>query len=135
MVVLTFIQILVYIWAFITWPIYFLIYRPWTKTRRFHRKRAQRIEIQKDEVIYRALPQRTRIRELLANDNINTMDKLLRIGFLKFSKKNCLGTRRILEEKKITAPNGKVLNKYVMEPQYKWLDYDHVDQKSTYIGR
>ena len=137
MVLLALIQIVVYIWSILTWPIYFLIYWPVGKTRRYNRTRSQRIDIQKDEITYRAYPVRCRIREALINheDNINTMDKVLKYGTQKFADKKCLGTRRILQEKQIEGPNGKMFNKLVMEPNYKWLSYREVDDKSTYVGR
>ena len=48
-----FVQILVYIWSFLTWPFYFIYYDPWRKVRSFNRKRANRIDIKTDEVTYR----------------------------------------------------------------------------------
>lgn len=137
MVLLALIQIVIYVWSILTWPIYFLIYWPIGKTRRYHKNRSMRVDIQKDETTYRAFPMRCRTRDALMNhkDNINTMDKVLKYGTQKFANKKCLGTRRILMEKQIEGPTGKMLNKLVMEPTYKWLTYQEVDNKSTYVGR
>ena len=137
MVLLALIQIVVYIWSIITWPVYFLIYWPVGKTREFNKTRSQRIDIQKDEITYRAYSVRCPTRDALIKheDNINTMDKVLKYGTQKFAAKKCLGTRRILQEKQIEGPSGKMLNKVVMEPNYKWLTYQEVDHKSTYVGR
>ena len=137
MVLLALIQIVVYVWSILTWPIYFLIYWPIGKTSRYNKNRSMRVDIQKDETTYRAFPLRCRTRDALMNhnDNINTMDKVLKYGAQKFGNKRCLGTRRILHEKQIEGPTGKMLNKLVMEPTYKWLTYQEVDQKSTYVGR
>ena len=131
------IQLLVYLWSLLTWPFYFLIYRPWTKTRRFHRKRAQQVggAIDNDEVIYRAIPYNTRTRQSIISENLNTMDKIWNHVVIKHSTRRCLGTRRIIEERKVPGPNEKMFKKLVMEPTYKWLNYNEVDQKSTYIGR
>ena len=137
MVLLALIQFVIYVWSILTWPIYFLIYWPIGKTRRYNKNRSMRVDIQKDETTYRAFPLRCRTRDALMNhnDNINTMDKVLKYGAQKFGNKRCLGTRRILHEKQIEGPTGKMLNKLVMEPTYKWLTYQEVDQKSTYVGR
>lgn len=137
-VLMVIIQALVYVWSFVTWPFYFLYYQPWKSTRQFHRKRANRIEIQKDEVIYRAAHKPSKIREELVygQANVNTMDHVWKYAVNKYANKRCLGTRKIIEERKVPGPGqGKMFNKLVMEPTYKWLDYEQVDRKSTYIGR
>ena len=63
------------------------------------------------------------------------MDKVWSHGVLRHTTKRCLGTRRIIEEKKVPGPNNKMFKKLVMEPTFKWLNYNEVDQKSTYFGR
>ena len=126
---------MVYLWSIITWPIYFLIYRPWKKTPGFTRKRSNRIEIQMDQIVYRAPHRHCPIRQRLQNEGLTTMDKVLKYGVSKHGKRNCIGTRKILEERKVTGPDGRTLTKLVMEPKYRWLNYDEVYDKSTYIGR
>jgi hypothetical protein len=92
---------------------------------------------QKDEVTYRAQHRPCQLRDELINhkDNINTMDKILKFATNKHRTKRCLGTRTILEEKKVAGPNGKEFLKLVQEPFYKWMTYEEVDKKSTYLGR
>ena len=63
------------------------------------------------------------------------MDQVWNRGVLRHTNKRCLGTRRIIEEKKVPGPNDKKFTKLVMDPTFKWLNYNEVDQKSTYIGR
>ena len=63
------------------------------------------------------------------------MDKILKFATEKFAKNRCLGTRSIIEEKKVDGPNGKKFTKLVMEPSYKWQTYEEVYQNSTFIGR
>ena len=69
------------------------------------------------------------------SENINTMDKILKFATEKFAKNRCLGTRSIIEEKKVDGPNGKKFTKLVMEPSYKWQTYEEVYENSTFIGR
>lgn len=137
MVALVLFQLVVYFWSLITWPFYFLLYRPWTKTGGFHRTRARKLESSSpDEVIYETLPVgNPKLHKAIQEKKINTMDKLLKFAFDKYDQKHCLGTRRILAEKKVPGPNGKMFTKLVMEPKYKWLTYNEIDKKSTYIGR
>ena len=136
MVLLVLIQIVVYTWSLITWPFYFLIYHPWTKTSSFHRNRTERLDIENDQITLRALPKsRPKSKEKIIGDDIQTLDQLFQSAVDKHAKKNCIGTRRILEEKSEPGPNGKVFTKLAMESKYKWLNYQEVANKSTYIGR
>ena len=84
---------------------------------------------------YRAIPYTSKGREYIIAKNLDTMDKIWKHSLLRHSKKRCLGTRKIIEEKKVPGPDGKLLTKLVMEPSYNWISYEEVDQKSTYIGR
>jgi len=88
-----------------------------------------------DQIVYRAPHRHCPIRQRLQNEGLTTMDKVLKYGVSKHGKRNCIGTRKILEERKVTGPDGRTLTKLVMEPKYRWLNYDEVYDKSTYIGR
>ena len=135
MVLLVLIQLVVYLWSLLTWPLYFLWYQPWTKTKRFHKKRAEVINSKENEVLYRALPKKCPERTRLLEMNFQSMAQVWEHVAIKHASKRCIGTRRILEEKKVPGPNGKMFNKLVMQSDYKWLNYSEVDQKSTNFGR
>ena len=53
----------------------------------------------------------------------------------QFAKKRCLGTRKIIEEKKVDGPNGKKFTKLIMDSQYQWTSYEDIYHQSTYVGR
>ena len=91
--------------------------------------------VENDEVVYRTIPYHTRVRKQIIDENLDTMDQVWNRGVLRHTTKRCLGTRRIIEEKKVPGPNDKKFTKLVMDPTFKWLNYNEVDQKSTYIGR
>ena len=91
--------------------------------------------VENDEVVYRTIPYNTRVRKQIIDENLDTMDQVWNCGVLRHTNKRCLGTRRIIEEKKVPGPNDKKFTKLVMDPTFKWLNYNEVDQKSTYIGR
>ena len=91
--------------------------------------------VENDEVVYRTIPYNTRVRKQIIDENLDTMDKVWNRGVLRHTNKRCLGTRRIIEEKKVPGPNDKTFTKLVLDPTFKWLNYNEVDQKSTYIGR
>ena len=69
------------------------------------------------------------------DENVNTMDKIFAFAAMKYGSRNCLGARKILEERQIPGVNGKIFKKLVMEPKYRWMNYQQVDQKSFSIGR
>ena len=91
--------------------------------------------VENDEVVYRTIPYNTRVRKQIIDENLDTMDQVWNRGVLRHTNKRCLGTRRIIEEKKVPGPNDKTFKKLVMDTTFKWLNYNEVDQKSTYIGR
>ena len=91
--------------------------------------------VENDEVVYRTIPYNTRVRKQIIDENLDTMDQVWNRGVLRHTNKRCLGTRRIIEEKKVPGPNDKTFTKLVLDPTFKWLNYNEVDQKSTYIGR
>ena len=91
--------------------------------------------VENDEVVYRTIPYNTRVRKQIIDENLDTMDQVWNCGVLRHTNKRCLGTRRIIEEKKVPGPNDKTFTKLVLDPTFKWLNYNEVDQKSTYIGR
>ena len=69
------------------------------------------------------------------DEKIDTMEKIFKFASQRFAKKRCLGTRKILEEKKVDGPNGKKFTKLVMASDYEWLSYQEVYNESTCIGR
>ena len=69
------------------------------------------------------------------DEKIDTMEKIFKFASQRFAKKRCLGTRKIIEEKKVDGPNGKKFTKLVMASDYEWLSYQEVYNESTCIGR
>ena len=135
MVLLAIFKFIVSVWSVLTLPFYYLIYQPWTKVEAFRRQRAQIVKVEEDAVTFRDLPQRSKISQMFSDMKISTMEEVWSLALGLFSGRKCLGTRAILEEQELLAPNGKMVKKLLMEPMYKWKTYDEVDQQSTYIGR
>ena len=135
MVLLAIIQAVVYLWSILTWPIYFLLYLPWLKTKKYRRQRCDVIDSKEDEILYRAVPRESNVAGQMKSQNFKTMNDSWNYSMTQYNAKRCLGTRRILEEKKVPGPNGKMFTKYIMESTYKWITYNDVDKKSTNFGR
>ncbi|XP_067404331.1 long-chain-fatty-acid--CoA ligase 4 isoform X2 [Emydura macquarii macquarii] len=64
----------------------------------------------------------------------DTLDKLFDHAVAKFGKKDCLGTREILNEENEMQPNGKVFKKLILG-NYRWLNYEEVNQRVNHFGR
>ncbi|XP_063288208.1 long-chain-fatty-acid--CoA ligase 4 isoform X1 [Pelobates fuscus] len=63
----------------------------------------------------------------------DTLDKLFQHAVANFGKRDCLGTRELLNEENEMQPNGKVFKKLI-QGDYKWLSYEDVNVKVTNFG-
>merc|ERR1719286_44367 len=74
----TFINILLFIWDFITYPFYFLIQQPWRKTMKMKKTRARIVTTQASEVTIRSLAMVNKIKDELKSypDQITTGEGL-----------------------------------------------------------
>jgi len=129
-------EVLLFIWDVLTYPVYVLIQQPWKQTRRIQRTRAKAIDHKATEVTIRAVPTSDKIKEeLLAHpEKINTMEKLFNYSCKKFGPKSCLGTRTVLGELEEKQSNGKIFTKLQLG-DYSWLTYKELDTKADFLGK
>jgi len=130
------IELLLFIWDVLTYPVYVLIQQPWKQTRRIQRTRAKAIDHKATEVTIRAVPTSDKIKEeLLAHpEKINTMEKLFNFSSKKFGPKTCLGTRTVLGELEEKQSSGKIFTKLQLG-EYSWLTYKELDTKADFLGK
>jgi len=130
------IEVLLFIWDVVTYPVYVLIQQPWRQTRRIERIRARAVDHKATEVTIRAVPTTDKIKEeLLAHqEKINTMEKLFNFSAKKFGSKSCLGTREVLGELDEQQSSGKIFTKLQLG-DYSWLSYKELDSKAEFLGK
>jgi len=135
---ITFIEILLFIWDFITYPFYFLIQQPWRNTQRMRRTRARIVTHQATEVTIRAVPMVNKIKDELkaqqGADQITTMERVWNFSLKKYGTRKALGTRAILGEIDEKQADGKVFTKFQLG-DYSWSNYQELNSQAENLGK
>ncbi|KAK6632107.1 hypothetical protein RUM44_007137 [Polyplax serrata] len=128
------IKVLAFVYDIITYPVYLFVYRPWEKKGLSRRVKAKAISVEDKSITYRNISGPQKMHQILVREGVDTMEKMFRFVAVRYNKKNCLGTRKILAEEDEIQPNGRVFKKYVMG-KYGWQSYQDVDKMSKLFGR
>ena len=73
-------------------------------------------------------------RDLILNDNVETLDKVWKNSVAKYDNKLCLGTRQVFGVEEECQFDGKVFKKLNLG-SYEWMSYHEAYQTSTNFGR
>jgi len=133
-IILIIIQTIVFIWDFLTWPIYQAIYKPWEKRKAFHKIRSKVVKSTNDELIFESHEKSTKLHLDLVKSQAETMVDVLKYTVSKYGNKPIMGTREIIAELDEVQPNGKMFKKYRLG-DYRWITYEDLDATSDYFGR
>ncbi|EEB18314.1 Long-chain-fatty-acid--CoA ligase, putative [Pediculus humanus corporis] len=128
------IKVLAFVYDIITYPVYLLVNRPWDKKSLSNKVRAKPISVEEKSITYRNVNGPQKMHQLLIREGVDTMEKMFRFVSVRYNKKNCLGTRKILAEEDEVQPNGRIFKKYVMG-NYVWQSFQEVDKMSKLFGR
>jgi len=132
-IVIILIYIISHIYDYLTYPIWFVIQKPWRVLQ--HRKGIHATwEEHPDGVVYHSKVEPTDINRDIKRYNLHTMEKVYGHVIGKFSDKDCFGTREILKEEEEKQPNGKIFLKYDLG-EYKWQPFSQFGDKSEKFGR
>jgi len=129
-------EVLLFIWDVLTYPVYLLIQQPWKQTKMIERTRARIVTHQATEITIRAVPMMNKTKDELKAypETINTMERLFNFSTKKFGSKACLGTRAVLGETEEKQPSGKIFTKLQLG-EYSWQTYDEVHTKAEHLGK
>ena len=129
-------EVLLYIWDVLTFPVYLLIQQPWKQTRMIERTRARIVTHQATEITIRAVPMTNKTKDELKAypEMINTMERLFNFSSKKFGSKACLGSRAVLGETEEKQLSGKVFTKLQLG-EYNWQTYTEVNTKAEQLGK
>jgi len=133
-ILLAIISTLVFIWDFLTWPIYQGIYKPWEKRKNFHKLRSRKVKETEDEIIFESHEKSSQLHLELVKSQIETMADVLKWTVKKYGNRPIMGTREIVAELDEVQPNGKMFKKYQLG-DYRWISYEDLDSTSDYFGR
>lgn len=62
-------------------------------------------------IFHRNISGPQKMHQILVREGVDTMEKMFRFVAVRYNKKNCLGTRKILAEEDEIQPNGRVFKK------------------------
>jgi long-chain acyl-CoA synthetase len=144
----------------ITFPVYFLIQRPWARRNRSQRvkvsqlllwkillkifqfflcllcfppEQAKPISSDSTQITYRTADPPREMHLKMVQADIDTLEKVLKYIAETHKDKNCLGTRQVLSEEDEMQPNGRMFKKYKMG-EYTWRSYVEVEKEACNFG-
>ncbi|CAG9799773.1 unnamed protein product [Chironomus riparius] len=117
----------------ITFPVYFLIQRPWARRNRSQRVKAKPISSDSTQITYRTADPPREMHLKMVQADIDTLEKVLKYISDTHKDKNCLGTRQVLSEEDELQPNGRLFKKYKMG-EYTWRSYVDVEKEACNFG-
>jgi long-chain acyl-CoA synthetase len=127
------VQIGVFIYDVLTYPIYTLLQRPWTNLAKSKRKRARVTQKDEDSVTYRSGIHMKELQLTLKDEGVTTMVGVLAHAVKTHRNKPVLGMRRLIKEEGEKQPDGRVFQKFVLG-DYEWTTYNELDSMSTAFG-
>ncbi|KAL7012110.1 hypothetical protein ACKWTF_014638 [Chironomus riparius] len=126
--------VVTFVYDVVTFPIYFIVQRPWKTLSLSRRNKAKCISASDTEITYKSTNRIGVQHSLLLRENIDTLEKMFSFVTKVHKTKNCLGTRTVLEEHEEVQADGKVIKKYIMG-SYKWRSFRDAELEAQYFGR
>ena len=134
-ILINLISIISFIIDFITFPIWYMIQRPWNERHLMEKKHAAQISSGKNEVTYRSTEKEHPFCREANQKGIDTMEKMLNLLRQKYATKRCIATRKIISMDQEQSPDtGKMWKKYNMG-DYQWINYDQMFNRALAFGR
>ncbi|KAH6925993.1 hypothetical protein HPB50_012932 [Hyalomma asiaticum] len=124
------IKVLVTAYDVISFPVYFVLQKPWVYWKQKQLRFAKPIKDGDPSSPY-LRPEKLDIECL---KGVETLDEATRKAIRSYPERAALGTRPVLGQSEYTQPNGKVFKKLVLG-DYKWLTYDEVDKRIDLTAR
>ncbi|GFS44188.1 long-chain-fatty-acid--CoA ligase 3 [Trichonephila inaurata madagascariensis] len=124
------IKFLVLIYDILSFPIYFLIDKPW------NRWKLQKIiwsKLEDDRDPYSCYVRQVHHKKPEEN-GVKTMDELFRSAVEKFGERECYGVREVLGEEVEETSSGKVFKKMNLG-EYKWSRFNEINQRVDDVSK
>jgi len=132
--VLSILKAVVFVYDFITFPLYTLVQQPWVARSLHYKERAKVISHDDQQITIEPVAKTCPDLQQFIDAKVDTMAKCFQFALEKHSHKKCLGTRKLLEVKDEVQPDGKLFKKWRMG-EYSWQSYVDIDTLSTNLGK
>ena len=128
------VQSIMFVYDFITFPLYFAIQQPWKNTEAMASIRANPVNKTKTSITYKPIEKTCPELEAFKAAGIETMHECFNFAVKLHSHKRMVGTRKLLAKSNEEQPNGKVFEKWEMG-EYEWQSYLQVDEMANNFGK
>ena len=124
------IKSIVFIYDVITYPLYFIVQKPWIVNRKSSQIFAKQLTPDDPSSPLVCVKQP----EVEYWDNCNTIPEFFSRIVQKFGDKKCFGQRQLISEEEELQPNGKIFRKVVLG-HYQWFNYNQIDERIENIAK
>ena len=128
------VQSIMFVYDFITFPLYFAIQQPWKNTEAMATIRANPVNKTKTSITFKPIEKTCPELEAFKAAGIETMHECFNFAVKLHSHKRMVGTRKLLAKSNEEQPNGKVFEKWEMG-EYEWQSYLQVDEMANNFGK
>ena len=129
------IKFFVYLFDIITFPVWYLLQRPWRAISLMNRNLSIQISSNKEEVTFRSVEKKTKLCQEAQENGIDTLEKMFTYIKEKFKQRPCIGTREIISIDEEPSLDGTKMWKKFNLGEYHWLTYEQMFQKAVSFGR
>jgi len=135
-VLLIVVQVVVFLYDVVTYPVYKLLAR--LREQQQEKSTAPRpymVKESSEEISWRRDKSNDNAvyKEIIIDNKVDTVTKAFNYAVSKHGAKRCLGTREVLGEEDEVQNNGKVFKKLSLG-EYKWINYNETQTVSTKFG-
>ena len=128
------IQSIMFVYDFVTYPLYYAVQQPWKAVEAMDSERAKPIEESKTSITYKPIEKSCPDLEKFKDAGIETMYECFDYAVKLHSHSRMVGTRRVIRETDEAQPNGKVFKKWEMG-EYEWKSYVQIDEMANNFGK
>ena len=134
-IILVVIKFFVYLFDIITFPVWYLLQRPWKKVSLMNKKLSVQISSNKEEIVFRSVEKKSKLCQEAQENGIDTLEKMFNYIKEKFKQRPCLGTRETVSTDEEPSSDGSKMWKKLNLGNYHWLTYEQMFQKAVSFGR
>jgi len=136
--VLTVVQVVVFVYDVVTYPVYKIMSQPWKKglERKGISGKAVAVTESDTEISFKRdkTTENSHYKEIIIDNKVDTVTKAFNYSVSKYGSQSCVGTREILGEEDEVQKNGKVFKKWELG-EYKWQTYEQTLKISNNFGK
>ena len=129
-VILCFVKSIVFIYDAITFPLYFIVQKPWKTNKKSSKIFAKQLTPDDPSSPLVCVKQPN----VEYWDNCKTIPEFFSRIVQEFGDKKCFGQRQLINEEEELQPNGKIFRKVVLG-DYRWFSYDEINERIDKIAK